>query len=381
MDLLDELSGVAFVGAPDVQAAFRLDYGAAALVLFVAPQLLGLLLETPAYLLADRLPRKGLVVGGLLGLGVCQIVAGLAPGLPWFAAAWALCGPLSGIGVNLAQATLIDSAPAERERLMTRWTFMGHLGDLVTPLLFAVLAEASLGWRDAFVVTGGLVAGYAVLLALVPFPDGRGGEPPAPAESRVPLSAALASGRLWLWLFAVSLCGLLDEVLVAFAALYLESSFAADVASRSQALACFVLGSLLGLLLGERLLGRVAPLRLLRWSGGAGTLVSLAWLAAPDLFWSGLLLGLLGICVAPLYPIAQAQAYASLPGRSGLVNAAAQALQPLELALPFALGWIADRFGLRAALALLALQPLGLLLISLRARPPSRGAGARRRAL
>jgi len=368
VDLLDELSGVAFVGAPDVRAAFRPSYGTAALVLFLAPQLLSLLLEPPIFVLADRVPRKRLVVAGLMVLGLCQLAAGLASSLGVFVIVVALSGPASGIGVNLAQATLMDSQPTQRERLMARWALMGQLGDLGTPLLFAALAKASLGWRDAFLVTGFLIVGYATLLALLPFPERTAPADEPQAGLGETLATALRNRRLMVWLCAVSLCSLLDEVLVAFAALYLEGGLGAGAAGRGLVLACFVGGSVIGLLLSGRLLRRVAPVRLLRWAAAAGLVVFPAWIAAPDVFWSAVLLGLVGVCTAPLYPIAQAQAYRALPGRSGLVNAAAQAFLPLELALPFVIGWLADRFGLEVALSVLALQPLGLFLISLLGR-------------
>jgi predicted MFS family arabinose efflux permease len=380
VDFLDEFSGVGFVGAADLRAAFRLPYRTAAVTLFVAPQLCSLLLEAPVFALADRWRRKWLVVGGLAGLGVCDLAAGAASSFSLLAAALALAGPAGGVGVGLAQATLVDSHPREREQVLARWTLMGCLGDLGTPLLFAVLARSALGWREAFAVSGLLLLTYAAVLALCRFPE------PAVAsvEDAPPLRAALAAVRrnrpLLTWLFGAWLCSPMDEVLVAFASLHLSANLGAGPAQRSLALAGFMAGAVAGLLTAERLLRRVAPLRLLRWAGSAGSLVYLAWLAAPGVGSSAALLGAVGFCAAPLYPIVKAQAYRALPGRSGAVNAAAVAFIPLEMALPFALGLIADRVGLRAALALLVVQPAGLLALALRdARGPSGRPGRRPR--
>jgi hypothetical protein len=76
---------------------------------------------------------------------------------------------------------------------------------------------------------------------------------------------------------------------------------------------------------------------------------------------------LVGATAVPLYPLAAAQAYAALPGRSGAVLAAGHLFTPLALALPFALGLAADRWGIVAALALLVAQPIGLGLLALAA--------------
>ena len=72
-----------------------------------------------------------------------------------------------------------------------------------------------------------------------------------------------------------------------------------------------------------------------------------------------------GASSAPLYPIAQAQAYRALPGRSGAVNAAASLFAPMSIALPYALGVLADEVALIAALAVLTAQPIGLFIIAL----------------
>ena len=50
------------------------------------------------------------------------------------------------------------------------------------------------------------------------------------------IRAALRNRRLLLWLTACWLCSLLDEILVAFGALYLKDRFAADGGERSAVL-------------------------------------------------------------------------------------------------------------------------------------------------
>jgi fucose permease len=157
---------------------------------------------------------------------------------------------------------------------------------------------------------------------------------------------------------------MLDEILVAFASLHLRERLGAGVSERSVVLMAFMGGMLVGLVITERLLARFEPLRLLRVAGGAGAVAYVAWIFAPSLAWSATLLGIVGLVAAPLYPIAQARAYRALPGRSGMVNAAAALFVPLDLTLPFILGLIADHIGLPVALAMLGLQPLGLAVIA-----------------
>jgi len=109
---------------------------------------------------------------------------------------------------------------------------------------------------------------------------------------------------------------------------------------------------------GRPVLGRFAPRTVLLASCGACGLALAGWIAAPTSTSSIVALGVLGFCAAPLYPLAAARAYAACPERPGLVAAVEQLLTPLAIAAPLAVGIIAERWGLVAALGSLALQPL-----------------------
>ena len=85
--------------------------------------------------------------------------------------------------------------------------------------------------------------------------------------------------------------------------------------------ACFLVGTILGLLAAERLLARVEPLRLLVATSALGALAYFAWLSAGSVAASAALIVPVGVLSASYYPIAKAQAYRALPGRSGAVLA------------------------------------------------------------
>ena len=78
--------------------------------------LLAVIVEPPIFMLADRYPRRWFVCGGLGALGAVCVAAGLAPSYGWLLVALLLFGPASGVGVGLAQATLMDVHPDRRER-------------------------------------------------------------------------------------------------------------------------------------------------------------------------------------------------------------------------------------------------------------------------
>ena len=373
---LDELaSGIPFVAAPEIKSEFGVSYGQAAGWLLAAMGALGVILEPPLFLLADRYPRRWFVCGGLAVLGLSCLLAAAAPGYGVLVVALLVFGPASGCGVTLSQATLMDVHPDDRERLMVRWTLSGALGDLAAPAFVTAMAWLGAGWRGAFAAVGCVLFVYAALLWRRPFPEAPAARH-AGASPRRPLLAPLRQGlkrsRLLLWAVATILCSLMDEILVAFGSLYLRDELGFDLATRASVLTALMLGGAAGLVVLDRLLLRFEPRALLAFAGAASALAFCAWLCVRSPWASGLCFFVTGFFTAAHYPLAQAQAYRALPEGSGSLNALLTAGGVVLLPVPILLGVVADEVGLLATLALLLLQPLGVLAAALLAR---RGAG------
>jgi fucose permease len=243
-------------------------------------------------------------------------------------------------------------------------------GDLAAPALIAALGAASIGWRGAYLVVGVVLFAWAVGLTRVRFDTGApaGGDDEEHAPLFASLWLALRNRRLLLWLFGASLCDLLDEILVVFASLHLRDELGAGDVARAVLLGGYTAGAALGLVLTDRLLRRMDPLRLLAMSGAACAALFVVWIAVPAIWLSALLLFAVGVTAAPLYPITMAQAFAALPGKSGAVQAASHLFTPTSMMLPLLVGWMADRFGTSVALLALAAQPIGLAILALATR-------------
>ncbi len=368
VDFLDELSsGIPFVSSPDIQADFGLGYGQAAGWLLTAMAVLGVVLEPPLLVLADRWPRKWFVCSGLAALGAVCAMAAWAPSYPVLVAALLLFGPASGVGVNAAQATLMDAHPRHRERMMVRWTLAGALGDLATPGFLLLCGLLGGGWRLGFAAVGALLIGYAALLWTRAFPRPVR-DPDAPAPGGIAsVRAALREPRLRAWVAAVLACELMDEILVAFGALYLRDHVEAGASVRAAILTAFLSGGVLGLFAAEAGLRRARPKTLLIVSTLACVGCYGAWLTATAPLASGVLMALSGFFAAMHYPLCQAQAYRALPQASGTVSGVLSAAGAIMLPIPLLLGWIADTQGLAWTLGLLLLQPAIVLGVAWRA--------------
>jgi MFS family permease len=369
---LDELwSGVPVVQAPAIEREHGLTHGLTALVLLTMPQIAGAIVEARVLLWAQHGHARRYAVSGLVALGLAASMAALAPSAWVLGLALAIAGPASGVACALAEGALMDAEPHARERQMTRWTLAGALGDLCAPLVVAIVGVFGLGLSAALFVVAGLVLAHAVVLArsnlslAVPDDDE---DDPGPRSLR----EAIRDRTLLLWLVGTTACALLDEILVALAALHLRRDFLASEAATATALGAWALGAGVGLVATERILRRVPPRRVILAAAVVCACTCPAWLVIDDPLEATIGLFVLGIAGAPLYPIATAQAYAACPGRAALVGAAAELFTPVEIALPWLCGALADVAGLPIALVALAAQPIVLFTLAWLAWPRPR---------
>jgi MFS family permease len=356
---------VPVVAGPEVERTFASAHATLALTVFLVPGVIALVIEPLLFLLADRHPRRWFVHGGLAAMAVGVWLAALAPGPIVLALALSVVWPASGLATGIAEATLVDRTPDQRGRTLARWTLWGLAGDLLAPGLLAALAVFGASWRAAFAIVGGMLAVWLIALAAT-----HDRNEPARAEAEEPgmpllaaLREALRDRVLLAWLFGTRLCDLLDEILVVFAAIHLRVDLGAGPIWQSAAAAAFVVGGAAGLVATDRILRVRGERWLLAACGIACAVCYVAWLAAPTPLFATLLFTLVGACAAPLYPLASAQAYARRPDASGSVLAAGRLFEPLGLALPLLVGIVADHAGTGVALALLAAQPIGLVVL------------------
>jgi FSR family fosmidomycin resistance protein-like MFS transporter len=173
--------------------------------------------------------------------------------------------------------------------------------------------------------------------------------------------AALRRREVWRWLILLDASDLLLDVLLGFLALYMVDVAGVTVGEAATAVAVWTGVGLVGDLLLIPLLERVRGLSYLRVSAVVELVLFPMFLLAPG-FWPKLvLLAALGFFNAGWYAILQAGLYSTMPGQSGVALAAKNVSGLAAGLIPLALGLIAQRFGLEAALWLLLLGPIALL--------------------
>jgi sugar phosphate permease len=326
-------------------------------------------LEAPILAWTDRRKarRHVLVAAGVAGMALSVVLVSFVQGAIGLALASAFYGWMSGIALGTAEAMLVDGESDDSAgRRLARWSLFASLGDVLAPSSLALAGLVALPWRTSFRVAG--VALFMVALALLFLPEKERESQAADAKEPVlaALRGALSNRPLFVWLLGAALCTLLDEVLAVLAAIWVSEKFSHAMAAPT--LIAFSLGGVVGAALVERALARWSRSAALIVSSSACAIAMAAWLSAETRPLAIACCFLVGTTAAPLHPLAKAEAFATHPSRPGLVNGAAQAFVAIDLVAPILLAWVAERFGVRLALASLAAQPLALLVMGIVAR-------------
>ena len=319
------------------------------------PGLFGSALD-PAIGLAGNTRRRGaLVFLGGIGVAVSTALSGLAVGFWTLLVALLLGNPAVGAFVSLAQATLMDRDPANRDRNMARWTLAGSVGYVAGPVLIAGGVALGLGWRGVFV---------ALAVAALPLAFAARRTIPPPAAAPRPARAfrtALRNREVLRWLALLEAAGLLMDVFHGFLALYFVDVAGVSAVDAALAVAVWTGAGLVGDVALLWLLRRMSVLRYLRASALCAFVAYAAFLGIPSLPAKLALLALLGLLNSGWYALPKAGLYSALPGESGTAVAVAGIGGLAGACVPAALGFLAQTLGLGPTMWLLLIVPAALL--------------------
>lgn len=367
--LIDELvSGIPVLTLPLVREDLHISYAQVGLIFTIA-DLTGLLVNPTLDAISDHWSKPRLVLGGLLGLALGFALAGSSASFGWLLLAFVLMGATNGAVVGLGGAILIDQAPNAVLATTTRWVLLATIGDLLGPLLVAGTVALQGSWR--LLMGGGALIWLAVALFLTAQRfttlqtkttiDAE--EQPLWRAIGNSLRTGLRTPHLMRWLLLATLPSLLDEMFLGFAGLFLTDKLGVTPQMVSLALVAPTIGGLLSLAWLARWGKRLTPRQILS-SVAILTLIGLLGFITAVHAWIALLaLFIMGVGVAPWFPLAQAQAHMVMPGRSGTVGALQALFAPIEIVAPLLVGLVAERWGIQAGVSLFLVAPLLILLL------------------
>jgi predicted MFS family arabinose efflux permease len=365
--LEEMLSGIPTIGLPLLRHQVELTYTQIGL-LFTLGAAMSMVLEPLSNVLSDlNKTKKYWVVGGLIVLAASFTLAGAARSFAVVLLAFALLYPSNDIALGAAQSSLIDENPRRSTPTMLRLAFIGNLGDFLTPLTVTIIALLALGWSSLCWLAAAIWLVVALGASLLRFPPvERGGSRSHASLLLEGFMAALRNPAMIRWVVLATLPVMLDEVYRSFVSLYLQdmlhlSDDAVETLITIESGAGFA-----GLAICELLLAlRLTPRQLLVGSALVALLSMTSVLLTRSYWLEGVLLFLVGASSIGWFPLAKAQVYDRLPGRSGTGRALLSLGTPFSVVLPSVVGFISGHFGIISGVGFLETAPIVMLLLLL----------------
>ena len=166
LSIVDTFQQYAFtVLTPEISNTLGISVGAIALLIGLKTLALALS-PLPAAVLVQKVPRRALVIlASSVVWGVATLATGFATGIAVLALVLIVDGATTGATQALHQPLLIDHyPPTVRVRVLSLYRSFDQLGNVLAPLLVALLAGAlGFTWRGVFLVFG------VACLAVIPY--------------------------------------------------------------------------------------------------------------------------------------------------------------------------------------------------------------------
>ncbi|GER79808.1 MAG: MFS transporter [Anaerolineales bacterium] len=365
IEFLDELVyGVGETAWPLMRDDLHLTYTQIGLLLSL-PGIIAAFIEPFIGILGDVWKRRALILAGGVFFTLSLLLASASFSFILLLSAFILFHPSSGAFVSLSQASLMDSDTDRHEQNMARWTLAGTLGVLAGPLLLGLFVYLGLGWRGTYA----LLASLSTLILLLAFkripPDAFPASRPSFGLLLDGFRAALAALKrkeVWRWLLLLEFSDLMLDVLLSYLALYFV-----DVArvAETQAGVAVAFWLALGLFTDFAFIPfidrRPDSVKFLRLTAAAQMVFFPLFLLVPGFLPKLVMITFVNFFNTGWYSILQGRLYSALPGQSASLMAIGAVTTPIAKLLPLLIGFLADRFGLQAAMWLLLLGPIALL--------------------
>ncbi|MCZ7550272.1 MAG: MFS transporter [Anaerolineales bacterium] len=365
IEFLDELVyGVGETAWPLMRDDLHLTYTQIGLLLSL-PGIIAAFIEPFIGILGDVWKRRALILAGGVFFTLSLLLASASFSFILLLSAFILFHPSSDAFVSLSQASLMDSDTDRHEQNMARWTLAGTLGVLAGPLLLGLFVYLGLGWRGTYA----LLASLSTLILLLAFkripPDAFPASRPSFGLLLDGFRAALAALKrkeVWRWLLLLEFSDLMLDVLLSYLALYFV-----DVArvAETQAGVAVAFWLALGLFTDFAFIPfidrRPDSVKFLRLTAAAQMVFFPLFLLVPGFLPKLVMITFVNFFNTGWYSILQGRLYSALPVKSASLMAIGAVTTPIAKLLPLLIGFLADRFGLQAAMWLLLLGPIALL--------------------
>jgi fucose permease len=321
-----------------------------------------LLVGAGGHLVIDRIGQERSLWLGLFGMSLSTLVllAGRSPVITILASF--LMGCIGSLVLAMVPAALSDQHGESKAVALSEANSFSSLIAMFAPLMVGWFAGSAGGWRLALAI----MACTPIFLFMALRKDSFAKT--APVSKETVRKNGLLPPLYWMYWIAIVLGVSVEFCMIFWSADYLEQGLGLVKADAARAVSLFLAGMILGRFLGSRLVQRFST----------GTVVTFSIVIAGVgflFFWraENVLIGLMGLFitglgVANFYPLILSQAINAADGNTVQAGARATlASGTAILALPLALGRLADAVGIQLAYGIVLFLLICIFLISLTA--------------
>lgn len=316
-----------------------------------------LLIGMGGHILIRSLGQQRSLWLGLFGMSASALLLILARNPILTIGASLLMGTIGSLILAIVPSALSDQHGESRAVALSEANVIAS-SFATAPLLVGWFAT-SLGWRWALGWMA--IVPIVMLLSLGKDSSQRVTSTPTgsqPVQSTLPL-------LYWVYWTAIVLAVSVEFCMVFWSADYLEQVLGLVKADAARAVSLFLAAMIVGRLLGSRLVQRFSTQAVVTVAIVVAALGFLLFWRAESVFLSLAGLFLTGLGVASLYPLILSLAISAAPGNTVQAGARATlASGTAILALPLALGRLADSVGIRAAYGVVLALLISIFLIS-----------------
>lgn len=316
------------------------------------------------HLVIQRIGSQRSLWLGLIGISVSTILllAGRHPVVTIDASF--LMGLVGSLVLAIVPAALSEQHGASKAVALSESNVVSSLFATSAPLLVGWFAQSLGDWRWAL----GTMACLPIVLYLIFRNDSAPSAASSSTEESTQTKRPLPT-LFWVYWLAIVLGVSVEFCMVFWSANYMEQVLHIPTADAAKAVSLFLAAMIVGRLLGSRLVQRFATRTVVTVSIFMATIGFLMFWRA-EIVWLGLSgLFLTGLGVANLYPLLLSLAIDSSNGNTVQAGARATlASGTAILALPLALGRLADMVGIRSAYVIVILLLVSIFLINQLAR-------------
>ena len=301
--------------------------------------------------IADRLPRKPMLLVAHGGFAVGLLTFALAPAFLLHLAAIAVAGAGFGFTDAISNAVVAEVFPERRGFALNRLHAFFGLGCVIGPAFTSILFAAGGHWRIAFAFAGAIAAAVTTLTALTDIPGKPAGAGDATSASRATLLFLTTRGLILPAIVVLLFTGV-SHGLIGWLNTYFGDVLGASAAAATVVLLCYNAGITLGRIACSAYADRLGfrTTIVLNSGAGAAVLVLAAATRSPLVAAAGYTLG--GFFLAGIAPTAVAIATSHAPTRTGETAARMFVFGAAgSFLVPFSMGVVGDWLGIASGIA------------------------------